>query len=78
MGSRKRKSAELKKELNKNRYIARIRNCSVSPRKMRPVTRIIKGKDAALDQLIQESLPEISVYEMLVIKKSEIELKQKQ
>ncbi len=35
----------------------------------------IKGKDAALDKLIQESLPEISVYEMLVIKKSELELK---
>ena len=35
----------------------------------------IKGKDAALDQLIAESLPEISVYEMLVIKKSELELK---
>ena len=37
----------------------------------------IKGQDAALDQLIQESLPEISVYEMLVIKKSEHELKEK-
>ena len=35
----------------------------------------IKGKDAALDQLIAESLPEISIYEMLVIKKSELELK---
>jgi len=35
----------------------------------------IKGKDAALDQLIAESLPEISVYEMLVIKKSELTLK---
>ena len=37
----------------------------------------VKGKDAALDKLIAESLPEVSVYEMLVIKKSEIELKQK-
>ena len=37
----------------------------------------LKGKDAALDQLIQESLPEISIYEMLVIKKSELELKDK-
>jgi len=37
----------------------------------------IKGQDVALDQLIQESLPEISVYEMLVIKKSEYELKEK-
>lgn len=35
----------------------------------------VKGKDAALDKLIAESLPEVSVYEMLVIKKSEIELK---
>lgn len=46
MGSRKRKSAELRKEANKDRYIARISNCSVSPRKMRPVTKLIKGKDA--------------------------------
>lgn len=35
----------------------------------------VKGKDAALDKLIAESLPEVSVYEMLVIKKSEIGLK---
>ncbi|MGB5966332.1 MAG: hypothetical protein WBF77_04760 [Sulfurimonadaceae bacterium] len=35
----------------------------------------IKGKDAQLDKLIEESLPEISVYEMLVIKKSENALK---
>jgi len=35
----------------------------------------VKGKDAALDKLIAESLPEVSVYEMLVIKKREIELK---
>ena len=35
----------------------------------------IKGKDAALDKLIEESLPEISVYEMLVIKKQQLELK---
>ena len=36
----------------------------------------VKGKDAALDKLIEESLPEISVYEMLVIKKSENALKE--
>jgi hypothetical protein len=35
----------------------------------------IKGKDAGLDKLIEESLPKISVYEMLVIKKSELALK---
>lgn len=35
----------------------------------------IKGKYAELDKLIEESLPEITVYEMLVIKKSEYALK---
>ncbi len=35
----------------------------------------MKGKDAGLDKLIAESLPEISVYEMTVIKKHEFELK---
>jgi len=38
----------------------------------------LKGKDAALDKLIAESLPEVSVYEMLVIKKAQLELKKKQ
>ena len=37
----------------------------------------IKGKDADLDKLIEESLPQISVYEMLVIKKAQLELKKR-
>lgn len=72
MGSRKRKSAELKKELNKNRYIARIRNCSVSPRKMRPVTRIIKGKDAEIALAIMKTSNNVSSRYLYKLLKSAI------
>ncbi|MDA3947023.1 MAG: hypothetical protein PF439_10135 [Helicobacteraceae bacterium] len=46
----------------------------ISPKGYEDVEKI-KGKDAGLDRLIEESLPKISVYEMLVIKKSELALK---
>lgn len=53
MGARKRNSAEKRKEASKTRYQAILRNCPTSPRKMRLVTDLIKGKDVnkALDIL---------------------------
>ena len=53
MGKRKRLSAEKLKEERKNKYFARLRNCPTSPRKMRLVADIIRGKDinSALDIL---------------------------
>jgi large subunit ribosomal protein L22 len=53
MGARKRNTANRKKEDNKSRYQAILKNCPTSPRKMRLVTGMISGKDVnkALDIL---------------------------
>ena len=44
MGSRKRKTAALIKENNKNLFFAKLNNCSISPRKMRLVADLVRGK----------------------------------
>lgn len=53
MGSRKRNRAEKIKEERKNKYMAVLRNCPTSPRKMRLVADMIRGEDVnkALDML---------------------------
>ena len=45
MGSRKRKSAEKRKEIRKTQYIAKLRNVPTSPRKMRLVADLVRGMD---------------------------------
>ena len=44
MGSRKRKSAAVNKENKKNLFFAKLNNCSISPRKMRLVADLVRGK----------------------------------
>lgn len=44
MGERKRNSANIRKEINKTTYMARLANCPTSPRKMRLVADQIRGK----------------------------------
>jgi large subunit ribosomal protein L22 len=53
MGARKKLAADNRKEANKSRYFAVLRNCPTSPRKMRLVADIIRGVDVdkALDIL---------------------------
>jgi large subunit ribosomal protein L22 len=53
MGARKRISAEKRKEENKSRAMAELRNCPTSPRKMRLVVDMIRGVEVnrALDIL---------------------------
>ena len=53
MGARKRKSADLRKAAKKNISYAVLRNCPTSPRKMRLMADLIRGKEAnqALDML---------------------------
>jgi len=53
MGARKRISAEKRKEERKTTFIASLRNCPTSPRKMRLVVDLIRGKEInkALDIL---------------------------
>jgi large subunit ribosomal protein L22 len=45
MGARKRNTAEQRKEAEKNRYQAVLRNSPTSPRKMRLITDLISGMD---------------------------------
>jgi large subunit ribosomal protein L22 len=45
MGSRKRNTAEAFKDWKKSQYFAVLRNCPTSPRKMRLVTDLIRGKE---------------------------------
>ncbi len=53
MGARKRNVANQRKEENKNKYFAVLRNCPTSPRKMRLVADMIRGEGVqrALDVL---------------------------
>ena len=46
MGSRKRNKATEIKELNKNKVFAKLNNCPTSPRKMRLVADLVRGKMA--------------------------------
>ena len=50
MGVRKHNTAEAKKADDKNKFFARLVNCPTSPRKMRLVADLIRGKkvDSAL------------------------------
>ena len=53
MGSRKRNRAEKLKEERINKYMAVLKNCPTSPRKMRLVADMVRGEDVnkALDML---------------------------
>ena len=53
MGKRKRLIADARKEGNKAKYFAKLNNCPTSPRKMRMVVDLIRGKEiyAALNIL---------------------------
>tara|TARA_B100000941_G_scaffold4845_1_gene3109 strand:+ start:166 stop:588 length:423 start_codon:yes stop_codon:yes gene_type:complete len=44
MGSRKRKTAAIIKENKKNLFLAKLNNCSISPRKMRLIADLVRGK----------------------------------
>ena len=45
MGKRNRKSAEVIKDSKKSAFFAKLNNCPTSPRKMRLVADLVRGKD---------------------------------
>jgi large subunit ribosomal protein L22 len=69
MGARKRNRANQEKEARKNKYLAVLRNCPTSPRKMRLVIDLVKGKDVntALDLLKYSSKEASSRVEKLLL-----------
>ena len=48
MGVRKQNAADARKEANKSRYFAVLKNCPTSPRKMRLLADLIRGKEVYL------------------------------
>nr|NQU94540.1 50S ribosomal protein L22 [Bacteroidota bacterium] len=57
MGARKHLKAEERKEAMKTLYIAKLNNCPTSPRKMRLVAELIRGKDVELALSILKLTP---------------------
>lgn len=45
MGVRKKNAADARKEANKSKYFAVLKNCPTSPRKMRLLADLIRGKE---------------------------------
>ena len=48
MGVRKQNAADARKEANKSKYFAKLNNCPTSPRKMRLLADLIRGKEVYL------------------------------
>jgi large subunit ribosomal protein L22 len=57
MGQRKHNSAQRRKEERKSVAFARLNNCPTSPRKMRLVTELIRGKDVEQALYILKTCP---------------------
>ena len=69
MGARKHIRAEQIKEENKTKYFARLNNCPTSPRKMRLVADMVRGKDVELAlNMLQHSPKEAAgrVYKLVL------------
>ncbi len=58
MGARKRLRAEELREAKKNQYVAQLRNCPTSPRKMRLVADIIRGMDVDMALNVLKNSPQ--------------------
>ena len=58
MGSRKRHTAEARKEANKTQYFAKLNNCPTSPRKMRLVVGMVRGMEAEKALYILKHAPQ--------------------
>jgi len=57
MGARKHTTAEKRKEANKTLYFAKLNNCPSSPRKMRLVADLVRGKNVELALGILQHTP---------------------
>jgi len=69
MGARKHLRAEQIKEENKTKYFAKLNNCPTSPRKMRLVADMVRGKDVELAlNMLQHSPKEAAgrVYKLVL------------
>ncbi len=72
MGARKHNTAELNKEANKTLYYAKLNNCPSSPRKMRLVAELIRGKNVELALNILQHTPNYAAEKLFKLLKSTI------
>ncbi|WP_212113264.1 large ribosomal subunit protein uL22 [Candidatus Shikimatogenerans silvanidophilus] len=66
MGSRKKKKSFIKKEKKKKEVYVKLKNCNISPRKMRLIANIIRGKNI-IDSL--NILKNIKRYSSIIFEK---------
>lgn len=72
MGARKHNTAELRKEANKQLYFAKLNNCPSSPRKMRLVADLVRGKNVELALHILHHSPNHAAEKLYKVLKSAI------
>ena len=72
MGARKHNTAEKNKEANKKLYFAKLNDCPSSPRKMRLVAELIRGKNVELALNILQHTPNYPAEKLFKLLKSAI------
>ena len=72
MGARKHNTAEKNKEAKKKLYFAKLNNCPSSPRKIRLVAELIKGKNVELALNILQHTPNYAAEKLFKLVKSAI------
>jgi large subunit ribosomal protein L22 len=72
MGARKHNTAEQNKEAKKKLYFAKLNDCPSSPRKMRLVAELIRGKNVELALNILQHTPNYAAEKLFKLLKSAI------
>jgi large subunit ribosomal protein L22 len=72
MGVKIKNRAEKRKEEKKSLYYARLNNCPTSPRKMRLIADMIRGKKVELALVMLKNSPQVSSERLYVLLKSAI------
>ena len=72
MGVKNKNRAEMRKEEKKTLYYAKLNNCPTSPRKMRLIADMIRGKKVELALVMLKNSPQVSSDRLYTLLKSAI------
>ena len=72
MGVKSKNRAEKRKEVKKTLYSAKLNNCPTSPRKMRLIADMIRGKKVELALVMLKNSPQVSSDRLYTLLKSAI------
>ena len=72
MGVKSKNRAEMRKEEKKTLYYAKLNNCPTSPRKMRLIADMIRGKKVELALVMLKNSPQVSSDRLYTLLKSAI------